>query len=208
MKYLDKVKKELNLNKKALRFIIGISFIGFIFGCLFILIISKTDKTLVKDYIDSFIKNLNNNKINCLDLFKNTSFSNILFILIIWILGMSVIGIPINLFYYFLKNFVLGFTCVSFMLTYKLKGCIFSLVYIIPHNLINIAIYTILLYYSLQFSLLLLISIIKKRNINFKFIINKYLKIFIFSFIGIILTSLYESFILPNIMKSLLFLIK
>ena len=208
MKYLDKVKKQFNLNKKALRFLIGISIIGFIFGCIFILIISKTDKTLVKDYIESFITNLNKGNFNYLDIFKNTMFNNLLFVLIIWLLGISVIGIPIDIFYYFLKNFVLGFTCVSFILTYKLKGCLFSIIYIIPHNLINIMLFTILVYYSLNFSILLVYSIIKKKNINFKLFINKYIKILIFTISGIIITGLYESFVLPSIMKSLLFLIK
>ncbi len=206
MKYLDKVRKQFNLNKKALRFLIGISIIGFIFGCIFILIISKTDKTLVKEYIESFVKNLNNT--NYLDIFKNTMFNNLLFIIVIWLLGISVIGLPINIFYYFLKNFVLGFTCVSFVLTYRLKGCIFSIVYIIPHNIINMFLFTILVYYSLNFSVLLIYSIIKKKNINFKLIINKYIKVFLFIIIGILITGIYESFILPNIMKRLLFLIK
>ena len=208
MKYLDKLKKQFKFNKKTLRFLIGISIIGFLFGCIFILIISKTDKTLVKDYVESFIKNLNTNKFDYLDIFKNTMINNILFIVVIWLLGMSVIGIPINIFYYFLKCFVLGFTCISFVLTYKLKGSIFSLIYVIPHNLINITLFTILVYYSLYFSLLLIYSIIKKKNINFKSFISKYTKILIFSIIGIIITGLYEAFILPNIMKSLLFLIK
>ena len=206
MKYLNKVKKQFNFNKKALRFLIGISIIGFIFGCLFIIVISNTDKSLVKEYIESFIKNLNN--INYLDILKNTMFNNLLFIIVIWLLGISVIGIPINIFYYFLKSFVLGFTCVSFILTYGLKGCIFSIIYVIPHNLINMILFTILVYYSLNFSILLIYSLIKKKNINFKLFINKYVKILLFVIVGITITGIYESFILPNIMKRLLFLIK
>lgn len=206
MKYLDKLKKELNVNKKGLGFLIGISVIGFIFGCLFIIMISKSDKLLVKEYIESFLKNLNN--INYLDIFKNTFFNNLLFIIIIFLLGMSVIGIPINIFYFFLKSFVLGFTMVSFILTYKIKGCLFSLLYVIPHNLINICIFTILVYYSINFSILLIYGITKKKNINFKIMMNKYLKILIINIFIILTTSIYESFVLPNIMKSLMFLVK
>lgn len=206
MKQLDKLKKDFNLNKKTVKFLIGISILGFIFGCLFIIIISNTDKLLVKEYIQSFIKNLDN--VNYINIFKNTIISNLLFIIVIWLLGMSVIGIPINLFYYFLKGFVLGFTCVSFILTYHLKGCIFSILYVVPHNIINISIFTILVYYSLEFSILLIYSIIKKKSINFKPFISKYIKILLFSIIIILITCIYETFILPNLIKSLLFLIK
>jgi stage II sporulation protein M len=208
MKYLDKLKKELKINKKGLGFLIGISLIGFIFGCFFIIIISKSDKLLVKEYIESFLKNLNTNKINYFDIFKNTLLNNLLFIFVIFLLGMSVIGIPINIFYYFLKSFVLGFTMVSFILTYKIKGCLFSLLYVIPHNLINICIFTVLVYYSINFSILLIYAITKKKNINFKIIVNKYLKILLVTILIILITSIYESLVLPNIMKNLLFIIK
>ena len=206
MKYLDKLKKELKVNKKGIGFLIGISIIGFIFGCLFIIIISKSDKILVKEYIESFFKNIND--LNYLDIFKNTLFNNLLFICIIFLLGMSVIGIPINIFYFFLKSFVLGFTMVSFILTYKIKGCLFSLLYVVPHNLINIIMFTILVYYSINFSILLIYSITKRKSINFKNMINKYLKVFLVAIILVLITSLYESFILPNIMNRLLFIIK
>lgn len=206
MKQLLKIKKQLTFNKKALRFLLGIAFIGFIFGCLFILIISKTDQESIKNYLNSFIENIKN--LNYFEIFKNTMINNLLFIIVIWLLGMSVIGVPFNVFYYFFKGFVLGFTCVSFILTYRLKGCIFSLIYIVPHNIFNIFVFTILVYYSLNFSILLIYSIFKKKSINFKIIFNKYIKILLITLIGIVVSSIYEAFILPNIMKSLLFLIK
>ena len=39
MKYLDKLKKQFNLSKKTLKFIIGISILGFIFGSLITLVL-------------------------------------------------------------------------------------------------------------------------------------------------------------------------
>ena len=91
MKLMDKLKKELRCNKKGLLFLLGITIIGFIFGVIFITIINKSDKLLVKDYIISYIDNIKNNKIDFIDNFKNIFFSNFSFILILWILGMSVI---------------------------------------------------------------------------------------------------------------------
>ena len=98
---LDKLKLRFNSNKKFILFLLGISLIGFISGSLFITIISKSDQILVKDYIESFINNIQNNKLDYGDTLKNTLLSNLTFIIVIWILGISVIGIPINIFYYF-----------------------------------------------------------------------------------------------------------
>lgn len=208
MKLLDKLKRKIKLNKKGILFLLGISIIGFISGVIFITVISKTDQNLVREYITSYIDNIKKNNINYLDLFKNTFFDNISFIIIVWILGMSVIGIPINIFYYFIKAFVLGFSVTSFILTYKLKGCIYSLIYIVPHNIINLFIYTILIYYTINFSLTLIFSIMKKRNINFSILINKYINILLITICVIIITSLYEALIIPNIINKLLFFIK
>lgn len=208
MKILDKLKKEFKCNKKGLLFLIGITTIGFLFGVIFITIISESDKLLVKEYITSFMDNIKNNKLNLIDNFKNVFFSNFSFILIVWLLGMSVIGVPVNIFYYFINSFILGFSVAAFILTYNIKGCLFSLIYIVPHSLINMLIFTILIYYTINFSLTLIFVIFKKKSMNFKIIINKYIKVFLLSFIGILLTSLYEGFVIPNLMNKLLFLIK
>lgn len=204
MKKLDKLKKQFKFNKKGLLFIFGIAIIGFLSGVIFITIIKNSDKTIVKDYIESYMNTIKNHDINYLDQFKNIFLDNLSFIIIVWLLGMSVIGIPINLFYYFLKSFVLGFTIVSFILTYKIKGCLYALLYVIPHNLINIFIFSILIYYTINFSLTLIYGITKKKSINFKTIINKYLYILFISIGIILLTSLYEAFVLPNIFINLI----
>ena len=189
MKIMDKLKKEFKCNKKGILFLLGIALIGFIFETIFITIISNSDKTMVKDYVGSFIDNIRNNKINYTDNFVNILISNFSFIIVVWLLGMSVIGVPINVFYYFINFFILGFSVVSFILTYKI-------------------IFTLIVYYSINFSLTLIFAITKKKSINFKQIINKYLKVLIFSSIILLLTSLYEGYIIPNIMNKLMFIIK
>lgn len=198
MKYF---KHSFKFNKKGINFLSIISIIGFIFGSIFILIITNSDKTLVKEYISSYIKSTNN--IDYIPILFNNLSSNLLFILIVWILGISIIGIPINIFYLFFKNFTIGFTLTSFILTYKIKGLLLGFFYLIPHNIINILTFIVITYYSINFSFKLIYIIFKKESINIKPIINRYFKILIFSIIIIILTSLYESFVIPNIFNKI-----
>jgi len=202
MKYFN---RNFKLNKKGIIFLSFISIIGFLFGSIFILIITNSDKELVKEYIYNFIKSTNH--INYLTILYNNLSSNILFIMIVWILGISIIGIPINIFYLFFKNFTIGFTLTAFTLKYSLKGLILGFFYLIPHNIINMFLYILITYYSINFSFKLIYFIFKKENINIKPIINRYFKVLLFSIIIIIITSLYESFILPNIFNKLYTLI-
>ncbi|MBP3461459.1 MAG: stage II sporulation protein M [Bacilli bacterium] len=199
MNLFDKMRKKLKINKNGILFLLGIAAIGFISGVIFITIISKSDQTLVKEYINDYFNNIN--KINYLDVFKNTFLESLSFIIIVWLLGMSVIGIPINVFYYFIKSFIIGFSISSFILTYKIKGCLYAFLYIVPHNIINLIIYTILIYFTINFSLTLIYAIFKKKNINFKIIMNKYVNILFLSLGLILITSIYETFVVPNLIK-------
>ncbi|MDD3453420.1 MAG: stage II sporulation protein M [Bacilli bacterium] len=202
------IKKYYINNKKYLKILFIIFIIGIISGSVFTCYLSSNDQLLAKNYVSSFINNIKDNNLNYIDCLKNNLISNIPIIVIIWILGISIIGIPINLFLYFIKSFIIGFSISAFILKYKAIGIIYSLCYIFPHHIINFILYSTLLLYSLKFSSILIYSIINKKEISFKNIINKYLKIFIITFIGIIITSLLETYLVPIIFNKILLFIK
>lgn len=200
---MDKLKK-----KKLLIFLLGISLIAFLFGTFFITILSKSDQALTKEYITSFMKDIYTNNIDYIPVLKESLVSNILFVCVIWLLGISVIGIPIILFMYFFKAFTLGFAITSFVLTYKTKGIIFSILYIFPNEILKFGSYTLLVMYSIKVSKKLIESVIKKENIVFNKIFNKYIKVLGIVVATIILCCLYETFIIPFIFNKLYFIIK
>jgi stage II sporulation protein M len=207
-KKLDKLKEMLKLNKKMLVFLLGLSIIAIATGAIFVTILSKTDQELVKDYIAKFLTNIDSNKLDYLAAFKNSFISNLIFIISIWLLGISVVGIPIMLFMYFTKAFIIGFSISNIILNYKLKGCLLSLAYIFPHQIINLFIYILLIIYAFAFSLRIIDAIFKKKTIDFKFIVNKYLIVLAICMLGILLTTLIEVFVTPVIIKTILPLIK
>ncbi len=206
-KVMDKLKTKVKINKKMFFFLAGLAIIGFLFGTFFITILSGNDQTLVKNYISDFMTMIDQDKINYQNTFINTLVSHFSFIGTIWVLGISIIGIPITLFMYFSKAFMLGFSIGSFILQYKLKGTLLAFFYIFPHHIINLAIHTLLMVYSIKFSIKLIDSIFRKKTVNFKAIINVYLGVLIFSIIVVFISSILEVFVVPFIFKKLLFLI-
>lgn len=199
---MDKLKKRLNLNKKTLIFLFGLLAVGFIFGTIFITMLQKSDKELVKEYMQNYVTNINLNKLNYKNALINSLITNIGFVLSVWLLGISVIGAPVVLFMYFTKSFVLGFSISSFILKYKIKGCLYSLLYLFPNQILLLITYTFLTLYSISFSIKIIYSIFYKKQIDFKIMTNKYTKVLIFSIIIGVLSSLYEVFIIPNILKT------
>lgn len=205
---LDKLKSIFIINKQIVIFLLGLSIIAVIAGAFYITILNKTDQTLIEKSIIGFFDSIKNNNFNYMFSFKNAILNNIGFILLIWLLGISVIGIPIIIFLFFSKVFTLGFSISSIIFNYKLKGTLLSLFYVFPHHIINIYIYIVLIAYAISLSLKIIDSIIKRKIIDFKLVMNKYLYVLLISFIVIIITTLLEVFMVPSLMKFIMSVIK
>lgn len=208
MKWMDKLKGTIKVNKKTLLFFTILLIIGIIAGSIFMAILSETDKKLVTDYFNNYISNIENNKLNYLESIKNGLFNNLLYIIIIWILGISIIGIPIVTIMFFIKSFTLGFSIASIVFNYKLKGCLLNFINIFPHQMIYFLTYMLITTYSIFFSLKMINSIINKKNMDFKVMMNKYVKILIISVIAITIGIIIETFITPLLIKIIIPLIK
>lgn len=208
MKWMDKLKGTIKVNKKTLLFFTILLIIGIIAGSIFMAILSETDKKLVTDYFNNYISNIENNKLNYLESIKNGLFNNLLYIIIIWILGISIIGIPIVTIMFFIKSFTLGFSIASIVFNYKLKGCLLNFINIFPNQMIYFLIYMLITTYSIFFSLKMINSIINKKNMDFKIMMNKYVKILIISVIAITIGIIIETFITPLLIKIIIPLIK
>ena len=193
-------------NKKLLLFFLGLALIGVLSGSLFFLFMNDIDQSLVKDYIESFINTINEDKLIYFDTFKNTFLSNLLYSFFIFVLGISIVGLPIILFCYFIKSFIIGFSLSSFVFTYGIKGSLFSVIYFIP-NLFYFIVYTILSLFAIKVSILLFSNVFSKREISLKDITSKYVTYYVLVIAFIFLNSLIETFLVPFVLKRLLFVI-
>ena len=199
MKLLDMLRNKIKYSKKIMLFLTIIVIIGIITGSFLSVALNSNDKVLITDNIKSFIENISN--INNIDILKNTILINIILIVGIWILGISVIGLLIVILLVFWKSFTLSFTIASFILTYNLKGLLLAFIYIFPHLIINLLVIMYLGSYSIKFSILIIKCIVNKVNLNLKKLMIIYLKVLIISLIIISITSLFEAYITPNLLK-------
>ena len=181
--------------------------VGIIVGAVFVTILNESDQTLITEYLNSFLSNIENNKLNYISSFKNSLISNIIFVLIIWLLGISIIGLPIMIFMYFSKIFVLGFSIGSIIVNFHLKGIIFALVYSLGQALFLFGL-IILMIYAMSFSFKLIDCFFKKKTFDFKLVINKYTFILGIILIVSLIASLYDSYLLPLILKSIVSFIR
>lgn len=200
-KILDKLRKYFKVNKKLFIFLSILFIIGIIAGSIFSVTISSNDSRLVNDYLKNYLNSINNNKIDFLSSFISTSISDSLIIIIIWLLGLSVIGIPIVIILFFYRCFIFGFTIGSILINYKLKGILLSIIYMLPHHIIGIIVLMVLVINSYIISSKIFKALLSKSNIDFRFITHNYILVLLITFIINIILSSYSSFIVPKLIK-------
>lgn len=175
--------------------------LGIISGAIFLVIINQNDKITITTQINEFMNSINTNTINRVQALKNSLISNITYILLIWILGMSIIGILFNIFATYIKGFILGFSITSLIYVYGIKGLLAASIYIFPHQLLNILAILLVFIYSLTLTKYLFRLLSGDKTTNIKLFLKKYTFILLISLGITIISSLIESFITPSLFK-------
>lgn len=198
-----KYRKEYSKNKrrKLFKLLIYVVIISVILGIFYVAVISKNEKDLVKTSFDFYFKNVKNGNTDSLILLINNIISNILLTFIVWILGISIIGIPVSILYLIFKSFVLGFTISSLIYTYSFKNLIPIIIYTIPF-IINLLVIFIITFYAINFSKMLYLFLFKKKDINLKRMSVVYLKFLFVAVIILFTSSLVSSYLVPFLLKT------
>lgn len=202
-------QKEIQKNKYKYIFLLTIILIGFISGIIFSNILSYNDHQEISNTLkDYFLGIKNNQSINYLGNFLNIFSVNYLYMLLIWIFGLSIIGIILNPFILYFKSFVIGFSVGIIISVYSYLGILGSLLYLFPHLLINLLVYTLLSFYGIKLSIKLFKALFLHKNFNFQELMKKYLKILGLASIILLITTLYETFLADFVMKIFTFFLK
>lgn len=195
-KIMDKL---FNVDKKTLIFLVIISFIGLLTGSIFMTVLDSSDKLLVSDTLGNFLSNVEPS--NYVNTFIESLLLNVISVIFIWILGISIVGFPIAIIFVFIKSFLLSFSLASFIANFKFKGLLLGVIYNFPHNFISLVLFIYLGVYSIRLSIIILNCVIKRKSIDFKSIMNRYLLVLISSLVLVIILSLIETFLMPYLLK-------
>lgn len=195
---IDIIFNDIKKDKSIYISLIIVLVISLLFGSFFIKILDASDLKLVMTHINTYFDNIKNGNITY-NLYNNILNNNIT-LFIIWILGFSVIGLPLIISILFYKGFSLSFTAASLIYNFKFNGIFFSLIYIFPHLILNMLFYFIMTYYSFKLCLNIIQVIFNKKKLNTSFL-KKYLVILIISILFLTLSALYETYIIPYLIK-------
>jgi stage II sporulation protein M len=192
-------------NNAAMYFVVVIFFaVGVAAGAFTVKALDDSQKQALIRYMQGFFQVFTTKEIDNLIVLKQSIINNIQTVFALWILGITIIGIPVTLLVIGIRGFIIGFT-VGFMIEgLGVKGLFFSAAAILPQNMIIIPCMTGICVISISFSLMIIRNRLSRRWTN-----NYWQKFFSYTFTivvlfgVIILGSLIEAYITPALIKAL-----
>lgn len=147
-------------NIGALMFVVILFTTGIVFGALMVNVLDGQQRLELTKYLEVFFKDvhLQEKTLNSLVLQKSL-FENIRILAAVWILGLTVIGIPVVWVIIFLRGFIIGFTVGFLVEEMAIKGMLFAVISLLPHNIILLPAFLVATVTAMAFS----VNIIKNK---------------------------------------------
>ena len=197
----NKVTNKLEEQKKIYIFLIIIMLIGLIGGIIYAVILNKSDHNLVTTSLDSFFTSIKNNDIDYKNALINSLIGNISFVTFIFLLGISIIGIPLIIMSLAISSFIFGFSLSSIIYTYHLNGILRTITYLFPHQIITLLMSLFLGFYALYFGIKLFKYLFRGVDINLRSSMKRYLQVYVTVLLIFIGCSFIEVFLSPALIK-------
>lgn len=198
----ETIKVHIESNLKYYAIVTVLFIIGIIIGIIWLNNINNEQENNLCSYINNGIDNLKtSDNIEYSSLLKKSLYNNLSLTVILWILGCTVIGIPIVYGIILVKGISLGFTisCI-YAIFGNLKGFLVAVSSTLLHNIIiipgmlAISVSGIKLYKSIMKNK-------GKENIKLEILRHTFFSLFILIFM--VLSSFIETYISSNILASL-----
>lgn len=182
---------------------VGIIFlIGVVFGAVMVNALSLEQKQEISRHLSNFFLSVDQGEFTDVKSSFQQSFSlHIKWILMIWILGMSVIGLPLIWILDFLKGVLVGFTVGYLVGQLSWKGLLFALVSVAPQNLIVIPALIVCSVTAMAFSIHMVKHRFMPRRGAFYEPFMKYSATVLLSIALLAGAALMEAYVSPMMMK-------
>lgn len=199
------IQAHVQSQKPLYIFVVVLFLTGVVFGAIIVNMLDSEQRTGLASYLGYFFKELGRGSIADAEIALQHSIGEHLKTVgLMWLLGLSVIGIPILCLFLFFKGMVIGFTVGFLVQQFSWSGLWFALVSIVPTNLFVIPAMMIVSVAGVYFS----IDLVKNRLIAHrgavypKFV--SYCGVVVIMAGLMIVSSIVEAYISPIIMRGAL----
>lgn len=135
------------------------------------------------------------------DYFISQFFMGIVFVIVVFILGTSIMGIPFISFVVFSKGLQIGFSSALFICTYHMKGIVGILLTLLPQVLFDVLTTYLISASAIQLSMYIVYSCSSRERLSFKKLLNSVLNDILICFILVFISSYLKSTLVIEFIK-------
>jgi stage II sporulation protein M len=203
--FQNAVKKHVSEHSSLYMFITVLFLMGVIFGAVLVNSLSYTQKEDLFYYLSQFFGQVSQGKIATdHEMFTQSLTHNVKYVGVIWILGISIVGLPIILILLFLKGMVVGFTVGFLVNQMGWNGFLLSFVSILPQNIFIVPIFILISSLAVSLSMKMIRRLfLKQVRDPLKPSIYRYLFSFAISVLFLAAAGAIEAYLSPSLMKGI-----
>lgn len=189
-------------------FILTLFLMGVVFGAVVVNSLSFTQKEDLYFYLGQFFGEIADGKIaSSEELFRQSFLHNVKYLGFMWLLGISIIGLPLIFILLFMKGIVIGFTVGFLVNQMDWNGFLLSFATVLPQNIVIIPTFIFIGVISVSFSLTLIRKIFMKLSptmqVHMVPLLSRYVIAFVLAIAVITVAAGIEAYISPNLMKTM-----
>lgn len=193
-----KMKEQLSLYV----FVFVLFVTGVVFGAVMVSALTLEQKQDIARFLNSFFHIVEQGAgFHPAISFQQAVSLHMKWVAMIWLLGLSVIGLPLIFALDFLKGVLVGFTIGYVISEYAWKGLLFALVAVLPQNLIIVPAIIVLSASASAFSIYLVKNRLIQKNGNVYSPLMRYCLTTLSMAILLVGIALYEGFLSPALMR-------
>ncbi|MEC1503162.1 stage II sporulation protein M [Bacillus sonorensis] len=180
---------------------------GVIFGAVIVNSMTISQKEDLFYYLNQFFGQLSEGKAaSSKEMFLQSLLHNMKYLGLMWILGISIIGLPVIFIMVFLKGIVVGFTVGFLVNQMGINGFFLSFVAVLPQNVLLIPAYLLMGTCAIAFSLRLIRQLFVKRSLTEAPVhwFGRYALVLVLIFAMSLISSFLEAYLSPLFMEKLM----
>jgi stage II sporulation protein M len=175
---------------------------GIIFGAVIVNSLAQPQKQELLGFLQFFFSSMDQHGIAEPNVHFQQSFGHyVKTVAIMWMLGLSIIGLPMILLLLFLKGVVVGFTVGFLVNQLKWQGVTFALMGVLPQNMLVVPALLIVGVSGISFSLRLIKTrLLTKRDVILPHFVS-YSVLVVAMLAVLTVAAMFESFVSPKLMQ-------
>ena len=135
-KLRNSIGEHIANNRNGYLFLLMAFILGVSAGAFTVNGLSTMQRDELSNYFQGFLQLLNNQNLESSELFSTALLENLKLIGLLWILGVTIIGIPFIFIILGVKGFIIGFSSGFIINALSLKGVLFTIFALLPKEII------------------------------------------------------------------------